>query len=143
MFIFQANERNLYKLPFRWFLFGNNSFENYSKNLFQYNIELDSHLLIVTKSDDDEVYIINMIYKLDRFLNFNVTCVGNYTKNGSIVYNHINIYRYRRNVLGSTIRTSLVFTDDNSLNHLWDYKYINSNIYIIESAIFKLYCKYF
>lgn len=84
---------------------------------------MDSQFYIV-QNTSTEMYKISSIYKISKNSeNFMEHNVGRWSRNLRFSYFHpVSTVRNRTNLLGITMNMSYVITNNDSLNHLWDYR---------------------
>ncbi|KAL3269451.1 hypothetical protein HHI36_008521 [Cryptolaemus montrouzieri] len=114
----KANNKFLFKQPFRWIVIGNIS----DILLKKLAIGIDSQFFVIREKG--EGFYIEAPYKYS-------TNSSIYTKNeiaswkqGEFgYYNYLNTGRNRTDLKGTVMKISYVITNPISLNHLWDYRY--------------------
>ncbi|CAH1364152.1 unnamed protein product [Tenebrio molitor] len=92
----QAEKLGIFKSPFRWILYGPVS------TVSSFYFAVDSQVFII---EPDRV---ETIYK--------------YSPKSSFVRDDVTSLSKRTNLMGATIKISIVITNPDSLNHLWDYR---------------------
>lgn len=120
LFIFQANKNKLISAPYRWILINKKS--TIPNELFDdLNILIDSDVTIASYQSENYSSI-TKIYQRRRFLPVVTEDVGFWKLNTGFISTATTLIlaTRRKNLMGTTLNTSLVITHNDSLNHLLD-----------------------
>lgn len=116
----QADDLNMFKEPFKWFVF-NTTNADISINL---KIYCDSKFYVANYNVETKQYIITAIYKISeeslQFYRNNIFLWS--IKQSFIFYRNNSITQERLNLENSTINISIVIWHNDSLQHLGDYR---------------------
>ncbi|KAJ8910867.1 hypothetical protein NQ315_010814 [Exocentrus adspersus] len=115
----QALELNLFNQPFRWLIWGT------SNNSIFDNVYLgvDSKVYVIRKNDLH--YEIISVYKYaENYTAFVENHVAIWTTSqGFLHFNEVSTPKNRTDLMGTALRIAYVVTNNDTLNHLWDYRY--------------------
>lgn len=120
----QAETSNLFRNPFRWLVFGNRS------KLTNYFFSLDSQVYFI-KEEATDLYKLETIYKLPnqtKEINHTLAIWSSKRKNFE-GFQEYSVFKNRSDLQGTTIKISYVVTNVDSLNHIWDYRYLKRYFY--------------
>nr|CAH7747942.1 unnamed protein product [Callosobruchus chinensis] len=112
------NEKKLFAFPLKWIFYKraetNTSFD-------KINVLLDSDVTLCTLQQNQTIFI-EKIYKRHERCPIIVEDIGYWTPSGGLFENDIgkNMIRRRSNLMGTTLNTCIVITNNDSLNHLTD-----------------------
>ncbi|CAH1989643.1 unnamed protein product [Acanthoscelides obtectus] len=130
----QADSNMFFASPVKWIFYKHNDTNVSFDNL---NILLDSDVTVCTLQKNQTISI-EKIYKMHKRCSINVETIGYWTLSGGLVEYGIekNVLRRRGNLMGTTLDSCIVITNNDSLNHLTDKRYENVFIYTTEQGAF-------
>ncbi|CAH1989642.1 unnamed protein product [Acanthoscelides obtectus] len=129
-----ADSNMFFASPVKWIFYKHNDTNVSFDNL---NILLDSDVTVCTLQKNQTISI-EKIYKMHKRCSINVETIGYWTLSGGLVEYGIekNVLRRRGNLMGTTLDSCIVITNNDSLNHLTDKRYENVFIYTTEQGAF-------
>lgn len=121
--IFQAEERQLYRQPYKWLVFSKSA-----KNFVvppMLSLLPDSRFVSVVNCDNT-TYCFKYLYKYCKSNGSYVESdVGIWSERGGFMFHEYTMFPSRKRVdlNGTLIKISYVVTKNETLNHLWDYRF--------------------
>lgn len=120
----KANKQKLFATPFRWIIYYNSPviLEIFIQEYFnEINLLVDSDVTLVTKSQEGNIFDLNKIFRRKIDHPILIENIGIW-KNGQLIDNGYEkiTYKRRRNLMKTVLKSCIVITNNDSLNHLTD-----------------------